>query len=349
MPSLKRKIPSIASLRPDVQAAEHYTNLSFAFAISLGVVKRMTWEQTPWLLPKISVPESTRISTYYEVCFDKTIAPEAIQNALLLGSTFTTQEQKDEFGRGTQVYVVFPNLKRDIRKNKKFLTTWHNEVVLPAFNRAWEDSGLTPVFERGMCKDTLSIFHYKMARRADHILEHLDLHGKKKGSTLLREHWPDYDEKYQIDGVKEHNINDRWGIFDEAWKSITGMLEGVLPKFEKPVLLLMNKARTDLNPDHGVSKIYEIVGQQWDKNIDSRFIVPGSFRVVLQTVVGGAIPCELSDEEDEEPRVGHRLIKEGPVEKDAVEVDFKRMGDEEPAMERPTKRPCIGSFAYYDQ
>ena len=59
-----------------------------------------------------------------------------------------------------------------------------------------------------------------------------------------------------------------------------------LPSYQDPILLALCRSNVDVNPRLSTQDKYRSVAQEWDGFIDARFVKPGSFKIVFETVVG---------------------------------------------------------------
>ena len=301
----ERDIQSIASTTADTQVVTCYTELSYAIATSLAFAKRITWEQTPWLNLKLDANDAYRIADYMQAHKISRVSPGAVTNALLFGETYHDGSHSKPLGVYPQIFVIFPYLKHDVSTNETFLELWHNEIVRPAFNRAWEDSGLIKIY--GQTPDFKAQFpvgiegptHEMHAVDAQGIIHHL-----RSGSKhAVHAQWPSWKD-FWGPGHEGKFSDTRARIFDYAWKSIVGAVNSYpgMEEFHHPQLLVINRASTELSPDMTVSRMYEMVGQQWDRFVDSRYVVPGSFKVVIKNVIGSPEPVrdDLYDDDNDD-------------------------------------------------
>jgi hypothetical protein len=148
----ERDLPRLADLTGISRAEQCSMQLSFCLPTSLAFAKRLTWEQTPWIPTSlygefsnpISKADADTISRHLGSHLGKNVKPEAIQNALLLGSTFPTGEEfpnGDKIGEtylGTfpYIFVIFPHARGPASHDETFLKVWHDAIVKPAFDRA---------------------------------------------------------------------------------------------------------------------------------------------------------------------------------------------------------------------
>jgi hypothetical protein len=324
----ERDIPSISAKASEVKLSECYSRLSFALANSLAVAKRLTWEQTPWLNPNLEPSACTQIAEYVSVQLGAEIPWEAFQYACLLGETYEDSAKETGLGTYPQLFLVFPHLRRDVSKDEGFLRVWHDELILPAFNRSWEDSELVEVTGAnkdfvGRIKSTPGGLHH--SREAYPVAGFLD-HLRKKRTHRVHTHWPEWHDPWN--GGHEGKFTDkRAKIFDEAWLSIRGMLKDhpQMKDFQGAFLLVVNRAHTDFSMSFPLPRVYKAVGNQWDKCVDARYIMPGTFKVVVENVVGDFNQIADAVNKEEQKKV----------------VDFKRtieaVGDASTALKKRRK------------
>jgi hypothetical protein len=293
----KQDIPSMADQLSAVQTEECFTELSFAVATTLAVAKRMTWEQTPWLSAKLEHSKCEQIASILSAHLKQDISREAIRFAVLLSATYENSQHDLPLEAYPQIFIVFPHLKRDVSRDEHFLKIWHDIIVRPAFMRAWEDSCLVKAY--GANKDSTfriklpfcGTYHVREAFPAENLFNHL-----RAGSThRVRDHWP------VLQDLSDPGEDPRAQIFDDAWKSIKGMLENHpdMHEFQNPFLLVMDSGRLDVNPNLSMKDIYKEVGVRWDKYIDSRYVDLKTFKVSVETVLGTWNAVEKECEEEE--------------------------------------------------
>jgi hypothetical protein len=252
------------------------TNFTFAIPSSLAFFKRLTWEQTPWTLNPISASKARIISSY-------TFLPvDALQNALPLGVSYTG-ESNAEKKQYPHLYVVFHRLRRNITRDPKFLEFWHDEVVKPAFDLAWEESGLVEV--HGMPSDVRGTsgrwgegtWTQCNADPASHFFELLCGDRNKSVHTA----WPEYSDAWE--GGQEGQFSDiRAKLFDEAWTAMKGMVSGYAAELQDPLLLAVWDTEASCDD---AAEMVEGMGCLWDVYADSRFVNDKWFTVHLDQVV----------------------------------------------------------------
>ncbi|KAF2790190.1 hypothetical protein K505DRAFT_377702 [Melanomma pulvis-pyrius CBS 109.77] len=298
----ERDIPSIATI---AVAKRCVTKLSFAVATSMAVAKRLTWEQTPWLLHSLSEDDIRHIAKCLSVYKDGVISNKAIYNALFFGETDRDVQHNEYTGPGPQLFVLFPHVRRDIRRDASFLAVWHDELVLPAFNTAWRDSGLV--------ETSVGSFQRKQGRPSTGFIAHL----KAGRRYMVRDSWPAWYDSSS--GRVEGKFSDkRAHVFDEAWKSITGMLKDYpgLHEFQDPMLIVVDRGRSYLDCNYSPQEVYQSVARDWDISFDSRYVVPGSFKVVVEDVLGTVRRAQKDVDKEEVD-----------MAMDMLSVDFKRKAE----------------------
>lgn len=315
----ERDLPSIAAKAPDAKLCDCSSHLSFALANSLAVAKRLTWEQTPWVAPRLHLQECERIADYMSVQLGIEFTCPHLLVTWMIGEAYQEIEtvKGTRHGANPQIFIVFPHLKKDVTMDEAFWRVWHDEIITPAFNTAWEESGLVEL--EGAPKDFIGrikttpggIRHSKEASPSAGFIEHLRKQRRHRVNTA----WPSWDDPWS-GGLEGQHSSKRAKIYDEAWKSICGMIENhpQMDGVQNPILLVVNRADVHFNMDWSLEMVYQAVGRQWDKCIDARYVKPGSFKVVVETVVGDV--NQVQEEIDREAR------KKG---KEPMRVvDFKR-------------------------
>lgn len=248
-----------------MQKLEVTTNLSYCTPTSLAFFKELAWEQTPWIqrstkaaITNPILPEdAAQISKHLE------IDQEAVERALLFGSTSTD----------LQLLVIFPHATGYAAINERFLKIWHDEIVKPAFDRAWKDSGLVRIHGATL-ESGVRILPPKGARTENDALP---------ASDIIR--------RFRLNSTQIHAQNWPSGkpaLMQDAWESIAGMLRSYpgLEEFQDPKLLAVYRAVIDLNEKMSTQEWYEIVKKEWDVDVDGEYVVKGSFGVLLKTSLG---------------------------------------------------------------
>lgn len=254
------------------QLAPLKSPFSFCFPTSLAFFHRLTWEQTPWLLPSIPLFTAQIISRALEARV--TLTPEIITYALPFGVAYTSSANaaKEHY---PNLYIIFPHLGRDVSRDRHFLTFWHNEIVKPAFDEAWKDSGLVPV--RGRPKGEVSRLGFVGAGThtecdavpASHIFKLKDRGWEKS----VHAQWPDYEEKSECDK--------RALVFYDAWVSIRGMLQAY-DEYQGAVLLAVWKC--DIVAEEGEDRrhLADRVSERWTGMVDRRYQGKRTFNVQIE-------------------------------------------------------------------
>jgi hypothetical protein len=335
----ERDIAGLSALSSAVKAEQCQSELSFCLPTSLAFFKRLTWEQTPWILNKlnnksvnpIDEADAHRISTYLSQ-HGHSVSPRDVQCALLFGGTTPNRDQiPEDIGTYPHLFVIFPHATMVPYLDPHFLKIWHDDIVKPAFDRAWKDSGLALV--HGAPLDTPTrvlpppgVRTSRDAYPASGFLERLR-HGK---AGAVRDYWPSWtDESWHL-GFEGKYTGARAAIYDEAWGAILGMLKDhpELLSYQDPVLLAVSRGQVHVNPRLSTSDKFRCVAQEWDGLVDSRFMKTGSFQVVFETVVGDSPEPEEYFEGEERLKDEELLEDEATVEKEETSKD-EEMGGEE--------------------
>ena len=346
-PSVTREheIPSIVDTSSSVTATNCYSNFSFCLATSLSVAKCLTWEQTPWAHPKLPAPECQQIAEMVSLHTKLDVSFEAVRNAIIIGSTYRPGTNADDGinQAAPQLFVVFPHLQRDVSQDSKFLKLWHDEIAKPAFDTAWEESGMVNAWRKdqgGFHGQRINIphtgprsGHERTARTSSGIIELL----QNKKLRRVYEPFPAWVDRNDARGGEGSLSDTRAKVFDEAWKSMTGMLKdhADLKEFQNPVLVAVYRGHGEMSTEAENDELYRAVGAAWDKTVDSRYVVPGTFRMELRTVIGDNGLMEKALAEDEEEKEARAMQEyQGNV------VDFKRMAAdmEEPEQGTPQRK-----------
>jgi hypothetical protein len=190
-------------------------------------------------------------------------------------------------GSYPHLFVVFPNVTTRLATNETFLRIWHDQIVKPAFDRAWRDSGIAPTY--GAELDGLTrILPASGVRTANDALPWSGfLTRLRKGSRKeVRTYWPLWTDDWGR-GHEGQFSDVRAKVMHEAWKAMLGMIEGHpnLSNCQNPILLAICREDVHYSSHLSPRAIYKNVGEAWDKSVDARYVVPNSFQVVLETVV----------------------------------------------------------------
>jgi hypothetical protein len=266
VPALVAQAPASAT-----QVFSVKSELSFCIPTSLAFFKDLTWEQTPWTHRYIasravaSPITPTDADKIYSFSANHDISQEAIENSLFFGTS----------SAGIDLFVVFPHV--DYHTNPatdaRFLNIWHDQIVKPAFDHAWKDSGLTTI--HGADVNAISRIMPPAGTHTD--MEALPAEGfikrLKNGSPgSISANWP------------KHNPE----VLHEAWRDIAGMLKDHpdLQEFQNPILLAVYRAEIHMGGHLNPTEQYQGVYKGWELLATTDYIEPGSFGVVLETIVG---------------------------------------------------------------
>ncbi|OAL47848.1 hypothetical protein IQ07DRAFT_482927, partial [Pyrenochaeta sp. DS3sAY3a] len=295
----EKDIPGITSQSYTIKHEQCWTELSFCLPTSMAFAKRLTWEQTPWIpaisddIPANPITEADAyiIREHIRGHLDRNVSVTAIKNALMIGSTYSSAPLDRPLGVYPLLFIIFPNIQQPIAQMPEFLEIWHDQIVKPVFNITWANSGLTPVYRvdpeyrwspvltaRGRPWDE-ETYTEKDAEPAARILKRLEV----GNMAPLRAYWPAWtDKKPGYAQLEGQHSGIRAKVYNEAWEMILGILKNHpnLHGFQDPILLATCRGRLDLNPDLSAELKWSMVGQQWDKYVDSRFMTKGSLKVV---------------------------------------------------------------------
>ncbi|PSN69470.1 hypothetical protein BS50DRAFT_664453 [Corynespora cassiicola Philippines] len=297
-------IPSVSNHSGTITAGDCYTNLSFALPTSLAFAKCLAWQQTPWadlavddkVVSRISESDAEVISYQLSGRLGKAISIEAIKNALYLGTTYKRgRADGSSLICAPQVFVVFPHLQRDCSRDAKFLRVWNDDVVKPAFDAAWAERWNTFIVNRHKGVNRLinagGVHREREAWDAKEILKVL----ARDGNVPLTNEWPEFDDVW-IEGKNHAGVetNRRRRIFDDAWRSIRGMVDGHgdLAEFQDPFLLAVSRCGIDFDLYSGWDRIYDEAAIMWDLYVDAGYMNRDSFFVELKTVLGPRADAE---------------------------------------------------------
>ena len=296
----ERDINGLATLSVIAKAEQCHSELSFCIPTSLAFAKRLTWEQTPWIsnnlnrrsVNPIGEADAYRIAQYL-ASHGHNVMQRNIQRALLFGSTYTPTSEGDnmseDIGMNPHLFLIFPNASTVPYLDKQFLKIWHDEIVKPAFDRAWKDSGLTLV--HGVSLDTptrilppTGVRTERDAYPVSGFLERL----RNGNPGAVRDYWPVWRDSEWHLGLEGKYTNTRTRIYHEAWSAIKGMLKDhpQMSSYQNPILLAVSRMQIHVNTRLSTNYKFKCVAQEWDRLVDSRFVKPASFQVVFETVIG---------------------------------------------------------------
>ncbi|KAL1800850.1 hypothetical protein ACET3X_001192 [Alternaria dauci] len=305
----ERDINGLATLAVIAKAEQCHSELSFCLPMSLAFAKRLTWEQTPWIPSKlnrqsvnpIGEADAYRIAQHLASHGHK-VTQKDIERALLFGTTYAPTPEGDnmsgEMGINPHLFVIFPHASKVPCLDEQFLKIWHDQIVKPAFDRAWSDSGLTLVHGSSLDTPTrlLPPVGVRTQRDADPASGFLErLRNGKPGA--VRDHWPVWrDSKWHL-GVEGKYTHTRTRIYHEAWSAIKGMLKDhpQMSSYQNPILLAVSRAQIHVNTRLSTNYKFKCIAQEWDRLVDSRFVKPASFQVVFETAVGTMLGSAVED------------------------------------------------------
>ncbi|RMZ73326.1 hypothetical protein GMOD_00007827 [Pyrenophora seminiperda CCB06] len=295
----ERDLRTLTALADSSDKEQCYSELSFCVPTSLAFAKRLQWEQTPWvtttvghnLANPICAADAHLIAYHLQHQLGQDITPSAIQNALLFGSTYILSEDGRTSVPGTypQLFVVFPHADTSAAKDENFLKIWHDDIVIPAFNHAWAESGLVPI--SGAHRDsTTRILPPRGTTTPRDALPFIGFlaHLQNGNPTPVRTDWPSWrDPSFPI-GTEGKHTGLRSTIYASAWTSIEGMLKDHpdLPHYQSPVLLALCRVKVFVNTWLNAKDRFRCSAEEWDRCVDRRWMQEGSFKVVESVVMG---------------------------------------------------------------
>ncbi|KAH6857267.1 hypothetical protein BKA58DRAFT_286741, partial [Alternaria rosae] len=293
----ERSIPSFSDLSPTVKPEQCCSSLSFCLPTSLAFAKRLTWEQTPWIphtlnyksANPIDEADAHRIATYLSLRGHSVLARD-VQCALLFGSTILDQDQMTgSMGLYPHIFVIFPHATMVPCLDPQFLKIWHDDIIKPAFDRAWKDSDLATVYGSSLDTPTRVLPPTGVRTSRDTFPASGFLERLRNGKCgAVRDYWPSWIDSSWYLGLEGKYTGTRTAIYDAAWDAIQGMLKDhpQLSPYQDPILLSVSRGVVHVNPRLSTKDKYRCVAQEWDRLVDSRFVKKGSFQVVFETVVG---------------------------------------------------------------
>jgi hypothetical protein len=350
-------LPSLTDLYPISKAKDCSTQLSFCLPTSLAFAKRLTWEQTPWIplslntnpVNPISQADAHTISDYLFSHLGLEVRPEVIQKALFFGTTYqcpttTTTPDDDknndndddedtignnepEIGPYPHLFVIFPDTSTVPSHDTTFLRIWHDDIVKPAFDQAWRDSGLTRV--HGAALDSQLRLLPPTGTYTEHDARPAAgfLHRKRNGNlTAVRTYWPCWTDSTFYTGTEGKYSCVRSAVYSQAWTAITGMLNEhpQLLAYQNPILLALCRSQIHVSERLGTRDRFRAVAQEWDGLVDARFVRPASFAVVFEVLVG------VEDD-------GERVLRKA-LNKDASARVKRRVGGKRGEVDESEKR-----------
>ena len=321
----ERNIPPLSSLCNTTTTHDYNSSLSFCTPTSLAFAKRLTWEQTPWIpvsgpykpVNPISAADADLISQHLASHTGRKVSAEAVQRALLFGSTYPSHQHDTDtptptptsttttgsngghtgtlptaaLGHYPHLFIIFPSARTSPSTDEQFLRIWHDDIVKPAFDAAWRHSTATHVYGAhansayGMLPPTaLSTAHD--AQPASGFLQRL----RNKRVECIRTYWPCWTDTVFPTGTEGRFSGLRADIYAEAWDAMLGMLKEhpqlAAAGYQDPVLLAVARGTVHVNERFNAGDRVRAVAQEWDGFVDARFVAPASFRVVFEVVAG---------------------------------------------------------------
>ncbi|KAF2824485.1 hypothetical protein CC86DRAFT_371805 [Ophiobolus disseminans] len=279
-------LPALVSQVP-VADITTSTDLSFCLTTSLAFLKTLTWEQTPWVPHQIDHTSVSPISPGDALTIHhrlrkhfKGISPAAINNGLFFASAYPTGDVPvGSIGPYPHLFVIFPHARTHVATDARFLKIWHDQIVKPAFDRAWKDSGHATMYGaeihgKPRILQPTGVRTANDAPNSTGIL--IRLHNQHPES--VRGYWPQWSEK---------EATRRTEVMTEVWDAIKGMLKDHpdLADFQDPILLAVSRSQLDFSAQFSLNDMYKDVGNEWEKYVDPQYLVPKSFKVVLTTVM----------------------------------------------------------------
>jgi hypothetical protein len=270
--------------------------LSFCVPTSLAFFKRLTWEQSPWVMHffdakavnPMSAVDAQTIEQHLGGRLGAHVSSEAIQNGLFFGSAYPSFDATGDIGMYPHIFVIFPYAKTCVATDERFLRIWHNEIVQPAFDCAWLESGLAITYSAGYGGNT--------ALPSDCALMRI----RAGEPECVRVKWPEVPEQ-----------DDRCAcVFNDAWETIKSSLKyhPDLSEFQDPILLAVSRGEQNFAGQTGTNDMYTDVAREWKKYIDDRYVDQWSFKVVLQSILEARSGVEVKKEEEEEVRYEDFMI-----------------------------------------
>ncbi|KAG9191653.1 hypothetical protein G6011_10387 [Alternaria panax] len=296
----ERDINGLATLSVIAEADQCHSELSLCLPTSLAFTKRLTWEQTPWIsntLNQKSVNPIGETDAYrivqYLASHGHDVTQRDVQCALLFGSTYAStpegHDMSEDMGTCPHLFLIFPHATMVPYLDNQFLKIWHDDIVKPAIDRAWRDSGLTLVHGASLDTPTCvlpptGVRTQRDAHPASGFLERL--RNGKPG--VVRDHWPIWTDSRWHLGLEGNHTGNRTRIYHEAWCAMKGMLKDhpQLSSYQDPILLAVARGQIYVNARLSTNDKFKCVAQEWDRLVDSRFVKPASFQVVFETVIG---------------------------------------------------------------
>lgn len=95
----------------------------------------------------------------------------------------------------------------------------------------------------------------------------------------VRVHWPTWSA-----GESDRHA----AIMDEAWDAMKGIVKDHpnLTDFQDPILLAVGCGEYTFSARVSTKEMYKDVALEWEKYVDARFVVPRSFNILMQSMIG---------------------------------------------------------------
>ncbi|KAF2119742.1 hypothetical protein BDV96DRAFT_568132 [Lophiotrema nucula] len=202
---------------------------------------------------------------------------EDVMNALYLGlETAATARGGADAGRGDAMglkyFVVFPHLRKDIRKDTGLLEKWQKRVLIPAWERAWEEALRLP-------RDGSSLQSY----------EDYSSNAVAGQSDLRHADWPVLMEDSRVEALVCSSLDNAWTQMKQAVaedESLHSLRDMLLIAIVKPA---------PMTPANDVNKIVDSLDLgTW---LRADYVHHAHFKIVSQ---GPKIPSCTHNADDEE-------------------------------------------------
>ncbi|KAH7382505.1 hypothetical protein DE146DRAFT_623455, partial [Phaeosphaeria sp. MPI-PUGE-AT-0046c] len=229
--NMNSKKPSLVSQPPTAQITSLRTDLAFILPTSLAAFSNLSWLQTPWSPSFHHLSPSHASAIANHLC----IPPSVVENALPFCSTPN---------HGPDLFIIFPHYEGPISTNEHFLSIWHDEIIIPAFDRAWHDSNQAST--TGAYRDVVMCI-----LPATGLHTHMDAHPFAGFLARLRSNTPGHVSAQWPSGDAK--------VLSEAWAAIKGMLDGHpdLDLFQHPMLLAVQRDEIWFGEQMSVQAVYE--------------------------------------------------------------------------------------------
>ena len=154
-----------------------------------------------------------------------------------------------------------PKLLRKMRRSSR---SGNDDIVKPAYDRAWQDSGLTTVTGASLNFPARVLPATGRRTRQDVYPAAGFLERKRKDNPApVCVYWPSWtDTKFPL-GTEGRYTGLRSEIYLEAWRSITGMLKDhpQLAAYQNPILLAVCRCELHVNTRLDTQDKFKCVAQ----------------------------------------------------------------------------------------